>query len=46
MESAQTDLPYLVWDATVVTPLASSYVDNAATGAGVVYDLAADRKLD
>ena len=36
----------LVWDATVVTPLASSYVDRAATGAGVVSDLAADRKLD
>ena len=36
----------LVWDATVVTPLTSSYVDRAATGAGVVSDLAADRKLD
>ena len=36
----------LVWDATVVTPLASSYVDRAATGAGVVSDLAANRKLD
>ena len=36
----------LVWDATVVTPLASSYVDRAATGAGVVSDLAVDRKLD
>ena len=35
----------LVWDATVVTPLASSYVDREATGAGVVSDLAADRKL-
>ena len=30
----------MVWDATVVTPLASSYVDRAATGAGVVSDLA------
>ena len=36
----------LVWDATVVTPLAGSDVDRAATGAGVVSDLAADRKLD
>ena len=36
----------LVWDATVVTPLASSYVDRVAMGAGVVSDLAADRKLD
>ena len=36
----------LVWNATVITPLASSYVDRAATGAGVVYDLAADWKLD
>ena len=35
-----------VWDATVVTPLASSYVDRAVTGASVVSDLAADRKLD
>ena len=36
----------LVWDATVVTPLAISYVNRAATGADVVSDLAADRKLD
>ena len=36
----------LVWDAAVVTPLASSYVDRAATGEGVVFDLAADKKLD
>ena len=36
----------LVWDATVVTPLAIFYVDRAATGASVVSDLAADRKLD
>jgi len=36
----------LVWDATVVNPLASSYVDRAATGAGVVSDMPADRKLD
>ena len=36
----------LVCDATVVTPLASSYVDRAATAAGVASDLAADRKLE
>ena len=36
----------LVWDATVVTPLATSYDDRAATGAGMVSDVAADRKLD
>ena len=36
----------MVWDATVVTPLASSYVDRAATSVGVTSDLAADRKLE
>ena len=36
----------LVWDATVVSPLAGSYVDRAATGAGAVADLATVRKLE
>ena len=35
-----------VWDATVVSPLAGSYVDRAATGAGAVADLATVRKLE
>jgi len=34
----------LVWDVTVVSPLAASYVDRAATGAGTVADMAAPRK--
>ena len=42
--SSQRGKP-LVWNTTVVTALVSSYVDKAATGAGVVSDLAADRKI-
>ena len=34
----------LVWDVTVVSPLAASYVDRAATDAGTVADMAATRK--
>ena len=34
----------LLWDMTVVSTLAGSYVDTAATGAGLVADQAADRK--
>jgi hypothetical protein len=34
----------LVWDVTVVSTLAVSYVDMAATGAGLVAEQAADRK--
>jgi len=33
-----------VWDVTVASTLAGSYVDTAATGAGLVADQAADRK--
>ena len=47
MENAQGGKPLVpLWDATVVTSLASSYVDRAATGVGVVSDVAADRQLD
>jgi len=35
----------LAWDVTVVSMLAQSYVDRAATGAGMVAELAAERKL-
>ena len=35
----------LVWDVTVVSPLAQSYVDRAATGVGAVAEMAAERKL-
>ena len=35
----------LVWDVTVVSPLAQSYVDRVATGVGVVAVMAAERKL-
>jgi len=35
----------LVWDVTVTTPLAESYVDTAAIGAGLVAKQAANRKL-
>ena len=34
----------LLWDVTVASTLAGSYVDTAATGAGLVADQAADRK--
>ena len=34
----------LVWDVTVVSPLAASYVDRAATDAGIVADMTATRK--
>jgi len=33
----------LLWDVTVVSTLGRSYVDTAATGAGLVVDQAADR---
>ena len=33
-----------IWDVTVASTLAGSYVDTAATGAGFVADQAADRK--
>ena len=36
----------LVWDVTVVSPLAASYVDRAATDAGTVADMAATRKTE
>jgi len=36
----------LVWDVTVVSPLAASYVDRAATDAGTVADTAASRKTE
>jgi len=35
----------LAWDVTVVITLARSYVDRAATGVGIVAELAAERKL-
>jgi len=34
----------LVWDVTVVSPLAASYIDRAATDAGTVADMTATRK--
>jgi len=36
----------LVWDVTVVSPLAASYVNRAATDAGKVADMAASRKKE
>jgi len=36
----------LIWDVTVASPLAASYVDNAATNAGTVADMAATRKTE
>jgi len=36
----------LVWDVTVVSPLAACYVDRAVTDAGTVADMAATRKTD
>ena len=33
----------LIWDVTVVSPLASSYVDNAAANTGEVADMSATR---
>jgi len=36
----------LVWDVTVVSPLAASYVDRSATDAGTVADMAASRKTE
>jgi len=36
----------LIWDVTVVSPLAASYVDRAATDAGTVADIAATRKTE
>jgi len=35
----------LAWDVTVVSTLAQSYVDRAATDVGMVAELAAERKL-
>jgi len=35
----------LAWDVTVVSALAQSYVDRAATGVGAVAEMAAERKL-
>jgi len=35
----------LAWDVTVVSTLAQSYVDRAATGMGMVAELADKRKL-
>jgi len=35
----------LAWDITVVSTLAQSYIDRAATGVGMVAELAAERKL-
>jgi len=35
----------LVWDVTVVSTLAQSYVDRAATGVGAGAEMAAERKL-
>jgi len=34
---------FLAWDVTVVSTLAQSYVDRAATGVGMVAELAAER---
>jgi len=36
---------WLAWDVTVVSTLAQSYVDWAATGVGMLEELAAERKL-
>ena len=36
----------LVWDVTVVSTLAQSYVDRAATGVGTVAEMAAERKAE
>jgi len=36
----------LVWDVTVVSTLAQSYVDRAATGVGAVEERAAERKAE
>ena len=36
----------LVWDVTVVSPLAASYIDTAATDAGTVADMTATRKTE
>ena len=36
----------LLWDVTVVSPLAASYVDRAATDAGTVEDMIATRKTE
>jgi len=36
----------LVWDVTVVSPLAASYVDRAATDAGTVAAMTATRKTE
>ena len=36
----------LVWDVTVVSPLPASYVDRAATDAGIVADMTATRKTE
>jgi len=36
----------LVWDVTVVSTLAQSYVDRAATGVGAVAEMAAERKSE
>jgi len=35
----------LAWDVTVISTLSQSYVDRAATGVGMVAELAAERKL-
>ena len=35
----------LAWDVTVVSTLAQSYVDRAATGVGTVPEMAAEQKL-
>jgi len=36
----------LIWDVTVVSPLAASYVDTAATNADTVADKVASRKTE
>ena len=36
----------MVWDVTIVSTLAQSYVDRAATGVGVVAEMAAERKAE
>ena len=36
----------LVWDVTVVSTLAQSYVDRAATGVGTVAEMTAERKAE
>ena len=36
----------MVWDVTVVSTLAQSYVDRAATGVGAVAEMAAERKAE